>query len=71
MNKRQKKKQYKKYIQSITKNWSSNIFFKTLSEQIMIGEVVDVGIRIRRPEQLKARRLGDEQVETKNIWHII
>ena len=70
MNKRQKKKQYKKYIQSITKNWSSNIFFKTLSEQIMRGEVVDVGIRVKLPSPpkfYKARRLGDEQVETKNI----
>lgn len=58
MNKRQKKKQLKRYIQKITKNWKKNVFFKVMAEQLMTGEVVDVGIRIGRPEQFKARRLG-------------
>ena len=57
MNKRQKKKWRKKerlrleaYYKKIgVDKWASSIVTKNIAEQIMTGEVVDVGIRVKLP----------------------
>lgn len=64
MNKRKAKKQWKKQQQKLKEMGmyiASNILYKIVAGQIVNRTISDdCGIRIKKPEQFKARKLGEK-----------